>query len=216
VSATETPGAHIGRRFLDVSQLPAYAYGHRDPLFWGVWMLIAIEGMMFALLATSYFYLRGNYSEWPPTGVVQAPLWLSGTTVALLILSSLPMYLAYRAAYDGRLRQIQLGMIGVTLISAIAAAVRGYEIANIGYQWNSHAYGSLVWAFYFMHTLHLVAGVVENAVFTALTLRGPVEKKHMLDVRLGAYYWWFVVVSWLVLWAIVYGDELLFRNSFIA
>lgn len=208
--------AHIGRRFVDVSQLPEHAFGHRDPLWWGVWMLIAIEGMMFALLAVSYFYLRGNYGEWPPTGVVQPPLWLSGSTVALLLVSCVPMWIAFRAAWDGRLRPIQLGMLAVTIVSAIAAAVRGWEISQIGYRWNSHAYGSVVWSFYFMHTFHLVSGVVENAVITALVFKGPVEKKLMIDIRLGAFYWWFVVVIWVVLWAVVFGDDVLFRNSLIA
>jgi cytochrome c oxidase subunit III len=213
--STET-GAHVGRKFVDVSHLSTYAFGHRDPMWWGVWMLIVIEGMMFSLLVTSYFYLRGNYSEWPPTGAANAPLATTLVTLVLLLASCAPMYLAFRAAWDGRLRQIQRGMLLATLVSAAAAVARGFEIAGLGYNWNSHAYGSLVWAFYFMHTLHLVAGVVENAVMTALVYRGPVEKKHMLDVRVGAIYWWFVAVSWLVIWAIVVGDDLLYRNSFVS
>jgi cytochrome c oxidase subunit III len=208
---TEEPGAHVGRRFLDVSGLPTFAFGHRDPTFWGVCMLIAIETMMFALLGSSYFYLRGNYSIWPPPGASQAPLWLTASTVIALVLSAIPMAVAYRAAWDGKLRPIQVGFIGVTLLSVVAVALRGYEIYRIGYNWNSHAYGSVVWAFYFMHTLHLASGVVENAVMTVLVYRGPVEKKHMLDVRLGAMYWWFVVVSWVVIWGIVIGDDLMAR-----
>jgi cytochrome c oxidase subunit 3 len=211
---TEATGAHVGRKLLDVSHLPSFAFGHRDPLWWGVWMLIVIEGMMFSLLLTSYFYLRGNHGQWPPTGAVNPPLAMTLTTVVLLLLSCAPMYLAFRAAWDGRLRRIQRGMLLATLVSAAAAAARGFEIGAIGYNWNSHAYGSLVWGIYFMHTLHLAAGVVENAVMTALVYRGPVEKKHMLDLRLGAIYWWFVAVGWVVLWAIVIGDDLLNRNSF--
>src|SRR5215213_10607182 len=204
----EAPGAHVGRRLIDVSQLPTYAHGHRDPMWWGIWMLIAIEGMMFALLATSYFYVRGNYSEWPPTGAAQPPLYITASTVVLLLISCVPVFIAYRAAWDGDLRPIQLGMLGATIISAVALVARGFELATIGYNWNSHAYGSLVWSFYFMHTFHLISGVIENAVITALLFAGPVEKKHMADVRIGAFYWWFVVVSWVVLWAIVIGDDL--------
>ena len=212
----EATGAHVGRRFLDVGHLPTFAFGHRDPMWWAVWMLIAIEGTMFALLATSYFYLRGNYREWPPTGVAQPSIVLTSATVVLLLASCVPMYFAFRAAWDGRLRPVQLGMVGVTLLNAAAVVTRGFELATIGYNWNSHAYGSVVWSFYFMHTFHLVSGLAENAVITALLYRGPVEKKHMVDVRLGAFYWWFVVASWVVLWAIVMGDDLFFRSSFVS
>jgi cytochrome c oxidase subunit 3 len=198
-----TAGAHIGRKLLDVSGLPSFAFGHRDPLWWGLWMLIIIESMMFGLLGLSYFYLRGNYTLWPPPGAAQPPLWISGSTVLVLLASAVPMYVAFRAAWDGKLRQIRVGMVLVTALSILALVPRAFELATIGYNWNSHAYGSVVWGMYFMHTFHLLSGVAENAVFTALTFIGPVEKKHMLDVRLSSYYWWFVVASWVVLWIVV-------------
>ena len=72
----------------------------------------------------------------------------------------------------------------------------------------------MMWAFYFMHTLHLASGVVEDVAFTSLLFIGPVEKKHMLDLRVSAFYWWFVVVAWMVLWPILFGDGFLLRNSF--
>jgi len=36
----------------------------------------------------------------------------------------------------------------------------------------------------------------------------------MLDLRVSAFYWWFVVVAWMVLWPILFGDGFLLRNSF--
>ena len=215
MSAPEHP-APVGRRMLDVSGLPTVAFGHRDPLWWGLWMLIAIESTMFALLLTSYFYLRGNAREWPPTGAAQAPLWLTLSVVIVLLASCVPVWVAFRAALDGRLRPIQLGMLWGTILSAVALALRAWELTSIGYNWNSHTYGSIVWSFYFMHTFHLASGVLENLVMTALLYKGPVEKKHMVDLRLSSIYWWFVAVSWLVLWAVVIFDDLLFRNSFVS
>jgi heme/copper-type cytochrome/quinol oxidase subunit 3 len=200
------------RRVIDVSGLPTFALDHRDPLWWGLWSLICIEGTMFALLVASYFYLRGNESEWPPTGVVQPALALTATTLALLVLSAIPMWFAFRAALVENLRTIQISMVLATILSALAALSRGFELASFQYYWNSHAYGSIVWAIYFMHTFHVASGVLENAIFTALVFRGPVEKKHMLDLRLSAYYWWFVVAAWVVLWSIVFGDAFLFGS----
>jgi cytochrome c oxidase subunit 3 len=212
---TVTPHAHVGRKLIDASGLPTLVHGHRDPLWWGVWMLIVIEAMMFSLLATSYLYLRGNFSEWPPTGAANPPLAVSGATVLALLVSSIPMWIAFRAAKQEQLRPVQLGMLATTAVSAVALVLRAWEFRAFGYTWHSHAYGSVVWAMYFMHTLHLLSGVVENAVMTALVCKGPVERKHMLDIRLGGIYWWFVVASWIVIWAMVMFDDLLFRNSFV-
>lgn len=202
---------HVGRKFLDVSHLGTVEHGHRDPLWWGVMLLIAIETTMFALLATSYAYLRGNEHVWPPTGALQPPITIMLATLLTLVLSILPMAWAFRAAQRDDLRNVRLGMVGVTIVSAIALVPRALEFATIGYNWNSHAYGSIVWAILFMHTFHLASGVVENVVMTTLLYKGPVEKKHMLDVRLGGYYWWFVAGSWIFFWALIYGDALMQR-----
>lgn len=204
------------RREIDVSGLPTFAFGNRDTMWWGVWLLVAIEATMFALLIASYFYLRASESEWPPTGVVQPPLVWTLSTVVLLLLTVPPSVYAFRKALDGQLRAVRIGLVLTTLLNLAAVVTRGYELGLMQYKWNSHAYGSIVWGIYFMHTFHLVSGFFENLIITALLYKGPVEKKHMLDVRVGTMYWWFVVVSWVVLWAIIFGDDLLFRNSFVA
>lgn len=213
---TDVAPGKIGRRLIDVSALPAFAFGPRDPIWWGLWLLLAIEGTMFALLATSYFYLRGNATEWPPTGAANAPFWLTLLTVLALVASAVPLWWSFRAALEFRLRPIQLGFVLATILSVAAAALRGFELAKIGYHWNSHAYGSIVWAIYFMHTFHLLAGVAENAVMTVLLFKGPVEKKLMPDIRVSVIYWWFVVLSWIPLWAVILFDDLFFRNSIVS
>jgi len=176
-----------------------------------VWLLIAIESTMFALLASSYFYLRGNESEWPPTGAANAPIAISAITIVWLLMSCIPNYYAFFNAPRARLRAVQRGMLGVTIASFAAAIARGFELASIGFKWNSHAYGSIVWALYFMHTLHVLSGAFENLTLTALLYRGPVEKKLMVDVRLSTIYWAFVVVAWIPFWLLLYLDERVLR-----
>lgn len=203
----------IGRRIIDVSGLPSVAHGHRDPLWWGVMMLIAIESTMFALLGASYFYLRGNHNVWPPTGVVQPPFALSTATLVLLFLTMPPFLLAYRAAKKESLRPIQLGFVLGTILNAAALATRGFEFYLLQYQWSSHVYGSLVWTIMGLHTFHLLSGLLENTLFTAFLFIGPIERKHMLDVRVSVIYWGFVVFSWVPFYLIIFVDSAL-RNSF--
>jgi heme/copper-type cytochrome/quinol oxidase subunit 3 len=214
-AVTESP-APIGRRLIDVSALPNFAFGHRDPIWWGLWLLIAIEGTMFVLLASTYFYLRGNASEWPPTGAANPPFWITVGTLVSLLVSVVPTWWAFRAALEFRLRPIQIGFLLGTIASFVATGFRAWEFATIGYQWNSHAYGSIVWSIYFMHSFHLVSGTLENVVMTVLLFKGPIEKKLMPDIRLSVIYWWFVVVTWVPFWALILFDDLLFRNSFVS
>ena len=43
-----------------------------------------------------------------------------------------------------------------------------------------------------------------------LMLRGPVERKHFVDTSVNAVYWYFVVGSWVVLYAVVFLSPRLF------
>ena len=63
-------------------ELPTTAFGQRDPLWWGVTGVMCIEGTMFALMAASYFYLRGGAHVWPPPGVLHPGLGITTLNLA--------------------------------------------------------------------------------------------------------------------------------------
>ena len=54
------------RTIVDVSELPHHEFDTYDPVWWGNNLLLAIESSMFAILIATYFYLRQNFSLWPP------------------------------------------------------------------------------------------------------------------------------------------------------
>lgn len=199
------------RPTIDVSGLPSFAFGPRDALWWGVVGLIAIESSVFALAAVTYFYLRGGEVEWPPPGAAM-PHLVGTVNVVLLIASVFPMHLANRAALRASLRPMRKWLLVASVISLACLVVRGFEFSGMTFRWNHHAYGSIVWTIYGLHTLHLLSSCVENLLFLALLYRGPVEDKHRLDMRLNGLYWFFVVASWLPLFAILFLDPGLFRN----
>ncbi|HEY4596349.1 MAG TPA: heme-copper oxidase subunit III, partial [Thermoanaerobaculia bacterium] len=80
------------RPALDVSELPTTAFGTRDPLWWGVTGIMCIEGTMFAIMAASYFYLRGGAHVWPPPGVLHPGLGITTLNLGILLLSLFPMH----------------------------------------------------------------------------------------------------------------------------
>jgi cytochrome c oxidase subunit III len=61
------------RPVLDVSGLPGTTLDHRNSVWWGNTLLIAIETMSVALLVGSYFYLQRNFELWPPPRVDRDP-----------------------------------------------------------------------------------------------------------------------------------------------
>jgi cytochrome c oxidase subunit I+III len=180
------------------------AWGAREPLFWGVVHLIIIEASGLALLLGAYFYLNGNEPSWPPPGVRSPLLWPAAVSTALL-LATLPMqHSVNRAAARGDIRGMRTGLIVATILAVVFLVFRFVDFKTLPFYWDSHAYGSAVWVIVGYHTLHAVTGVIENLMLIALLFKGPVERKHALDVQLSGLYWYFMVCAWLPCFASIY------------
>jgi hypothetical protein len=52
---------------VDAAALPDHAFGHRGLIWWGTVGFMVIEGSMFVIALVTYFYLRLQSSEWPPS-----------------------------------------------------------------------------------------------------------------------------------------------------
>ena len=193
------------RSFVDVSGLPTVAFGSRAPIWWGVVCLLAIEGTVFALLAVTYFYLRGGAGgEWPPPGVVQPSLGLTTTALVILLLSMVPMHRTSKAAEREDLRGIARWLAVTTVLGIAFLVMRFFEFRSLTYEWRSHAYGSVVWVMLILHTFNLVTDYIESIVLTVLMHKGPLEGKRFVDVAENCGYWNFVVVTWIPIYLVVY------------
>jgi cytochrome c oxidase subunit 3 len=194
---------------LDVSGLPTYAFGRRDPRWLAVLLLIAIEATVFGLMIFAYFYTRNRLEVWPPTAPGPRELSFGAAILVPLFVSMWTAHRVNLCAYVADLQGARRWLLVTTILSATALLLRAVEISGLPFRWDSNAYGSLFWGVLALHTMHLIAGNIENALFLALLYRGPIEKKHLVDLEVNGIYWYFVVISWLPLYAIFYGEGLL-------
>jgi cytochrome c oxidase subunit 3 len=194
---------------LDVRHLPTVVFGQRDPLFWGVLGLIAIESTMVVLLIATYLYLRANFLAWPPTEIGQRATVIATSEAALAALSALPTHFTNASAVRQRLRPMRSWLLVATLMIAAMVALRAWEFHVLPFRWDSHAHGSVFWALLGLNTFHVAGGLVENLVLLTLLFRGPVEAKLAVDVQSSGFYWYFAVVTSLCIFITLYLEPLL-------
>ena len=190
-------------RALDVAGLPSYAFGHRSLMWWGTWGLMAIEGTLFALAIASYFYLRSQADAWPITAPPPALLWGSANTL-LLLASMLPNHLAKRYSERSDRVRTRWWLVACLLCAVVFLVLRVFEFTSLHTRWDSNAYGSIVWTLLGLHTVHLITDTYDTAVLAVLLFTGPMEGQRFSDVSENALYWYFVVLSWLPIYAVVY------------
>ena len=188
---------------LDVGSIPTYGFGHRSILWWGTASMMIIEGMVFALVIMSYIYLKGRVPHWPPSG--PGPLLRWGTLNTVILLAScVPNALTKKAAEKMDLSAVRLWM-AVCIVFALAFnIVRALEFTTLNVRWDSNAYGSIVWLALGFHTVHVVTDFLDSSVLAALMFVGPVDEHRFVDVSENALYWYFVVLTWLPIYAVIY------------
>ena len=189
----------------DLSGLPTHAFGHRSLTWWGVIAFIAIEGVFFAILISSYFFLMSHELDWPPEPRVP-PHLLAGTFFTLLMVASeWPNNMLKRAAEKmdvAKVRKLIWIPVGIGLVLLV---LRGLEFASLNVKWTDNAYASVLWALLFAHTLHVLTDWVDTIVLAVLvqTSHGRAPRK-MVDVEENSFYWRFVWISWLPIYLLIY------------
>ena len=181
------------------------AFSHHAPSWWGNRLIIIVEGAAFAILALSYFYIWWNFGAWPPPRTHLPDLGVSSINLLVLTVSAAPFWNAARLAQ----RQERPVVVGVWLtLGALfgigAIVLRVLEFRALHTRFDSNAYGSITWTILAVHLAHLLAGTLQTGLIALAMVVGPVEKKHYTDTAAVASYWYFVVISWVALYLIVF------------
>ena len=188
---------------LDVAHLPSYGFGTRSLMWWGTLGMSTIEAMGFLLMILVYFDLRASARVWPNEAPPPDLLWGS-VNMALAFLSIVPNVLANKAADDHDLRKVKLWLVAIIVAGLALLGVRWLEFHALHVKWDSSAYGSAVWTLLGLHTFNLLTNVADFIVIAALVFKGPIDGKRYVDVAENAGYWWFIVLSWIPVYATVY------------
>jgi heme/copper-type cytochrome/quinol oxidase subunit 3 len=191
-------------RTLDVSDLPTAVLDSRSLVWWGTIVMTVIEGMVFAITAGVYFYLRALANEWPPGRIGPPALTAATVNVMILLISAIPAVALDRAARR-RDRPMVVWMLAANLVFGTAFLVlRIFEFRALHCYWNSNAYGSVTWTLLGLHTSNLLTSLAETAIVLGWFILRPVEDRHYLDARLDGVFWYFIVVTWIPLYAVVF------------
>lgn len=182
-----------------------------------VWL--ASELMFFAGLFAMYFTLRATSPEiWAEdTKLLDVPLAFGNTVV--LVLSSVTCQFGVFKAEQLKARRtgsiFQIGQWGMVewffltfIMGAVFVSLQAMEYATLvqeGVTIAANAYGSAFYITTGFHALHVTAGLI---AFLFIIGRALVAKRfghyEATSAIVVSYYWHFVDVVWIVLFAVVY------------
>ena len=189
---------------VDVSRLPTTVFGHRSHMWWGTLGFMLIEGTTLFVCIASYFYLRLNFTTWPPEHTLLPSVFWPTVHVGVLLASIVPIVLADRAAHRLDLGGVRRWFVVASLFAVSFLFLRWQDFLALNVRWDANAYGSIVWATVGLHGTILLLQVIETVIFTVFLFSNSVEEKHFSDASDSAFYWYFFVGSWIPLYLMIY------------
>lgn len=196
----------------NVAELPTHAFSHRSLTWWGIIGFMVIEGAAFAMAIAAYFFLMSHEQEWAPRPALPPDL-LAGTLFTIvMLLSEIPNSLIKKATESYDVDTVRKLLPVMVAIGVLLFLIRGFEFDSLNVLWYDSAYGSIIWALLFLHTLHVLTDWVDTIVLWRLmkTPHGH-EPRRLVDTDENALYWRFVWLSWLPIYALIYWVPRMFR-----
>lgn len=179
----------------------------REPAWWGMLLLIATEAALFALLLASYFYTRfQTEGPWPPDGIADPELAKPIAMTLLLMISSIPAYLAERNARRGDQRGLVVALLATLILGSAFLALQIWEYTEKAklFTPRTNAYGSLFYTITGLHGSHVIVGLLILGWTQFFAWRGAYASENHVAVQVSALYWHFVHVVWLFVFASLY------------
>lgn len=171
----------------------------------GLKVFLCVVTVLFSLLIVVYSE-RMLYEDWRPAPR-QALLWLN---TAVLLLSSAAMEWSLLAARRGRLEEARSGLLAAGLFAVAFLAGQLLAWRQLGALGAFDA-GNPAAAFFYLitalHGLHLLGGLVAWARTAAGLWRRPDLARAVVQLRLCATYWHFLLVLWLVLFGLLFSGS---------
>jgi cytochrome c oxidase subunit III len=174
-----------------------------SPILFGTILFLASEMLFFGGLFAAYLTLRAETSTWPPTGVeLDVALATAGT--AMLLASSFTFQRGISAGRAGRATGLRSWTIVTMGLGLAFLGVQLYDWTHLDFSVSSHAYGTLFYTMTGFHGLHVLAGVLLMAVVLGRSAQGAYRGGDVQGAEAAAYYWHFVDVVWIALYATLF------------
>jgi cytochrome c oxidase subunit III len=167
----------------------------------GLAIFLAVVGCLFTLLISVYS-MRMEMGEWKPAPVPKL-LWLN---TGVLILSSGALKFAQVAARRAKMNGVRGGLLagGVFAFAFLVGQLVAWrQLDAAGYYLTANPAAAFFYLITGVHGLHILGGQVALGRTMDKAWQGVAVGKVRLSVELCATYWHFLLLVWLVLFALL-------------
>jgi cytochrome c oxidase subunit 3 len=143
--------------------------------------------------------------HWPPKGIATFDPWhLPLFNTLILLTSGTTVTWAHHALLHGDRKGLKWGLWLTILLGMFFTCVQAYEYGHAAFGFKGHIYGATFFMATGFHGAHVIIGTIFLAVCLWRVYQGHFTPRQHLGFEFAAWYWHFVDVVWLFLFACIY------------
>ena len=132
------------------------------------------------------------------------PWGLPLVNTLVLLLSGVTVTWAHHALLKNDRRGLVLGLICTVVLGALFTMLQAYEYGHAAFNYSGHIYGATFFMATGFHGAHVIIGTIFLLVCLLRALKGHFTPQQHFGFEAAAWYWHFVDVVWLFLFAAIY------------
>jgi cytochrome c oxidase subunit 3 len=180
-----------------------------EVMFFVAWFWAFFDASLFTGEAIQASRVAETGGVWPPKGVeVFDPWHLPLVNTLILLTSGTTVTWAHHALLNNDRQGLKWGLAATVALGLLFTAVQAYEYAHAAFAFNRDNGGNIYGSTFFMatgfHGFHVIVGTLFLIVCLFRALAGHFTPKQHFGFEAAAWYWHFVDVVWLFLFACIY------------
>jgi len=174
--------------------------------YFGFWLYLMTDCLLFAALFATYVVLRGNTADGPrPSEIFNMPFVLVETVI--LLTSSFICGLMLLAAKANNVRRTKTLLFGVIVLGVLFLGMELSEFTQLvheGAGWTTSAFLSAFFTLVGTHGAHIFIGLLWAGALLWLLQTRTFNDALLQKTGLFAMFWHFLDVIWIFIFTIVY------------
>ena len=180
-----------------------------EVMFFVAWFWAFFEASLFADEAIQATRVELTGGVWPPKGTnVFDPWHLPLVNTLILLTSGTTVTWAHHALLHNDRKGLVWGLGLTVILGLLFTAVQAYEYGHAAFAFSADSGGNIYGSTFFMatgfHGFHVIVGTIFLIVCWFRALKGDFSPERHFGFEAAAWYWHFVDVVWLFLFACVY------------
>lgn len=149
--------------------------------------------------------LAGTAAAWPPGNVETFDPWhLPLMNTLILLLSGTTVTWAHHALVEGNREGLKKGLWVTVILGFLFSCLQAYEYSHAAFSFSENIYSSAFYMATGFHGFHVIVGTIFLAVCLGRAYKGHFKPEQHFGFEAAAWYWHFVDVVWIFLFAVIY------------